>query len=67
MDEATSALDNDTEQAVMEAVKKLSNNLTIILIAHRLRTVKICDIIFKFEKGKLINSGKFNDLIDSDY
>lgn len=67
MDEATSALDNDTEQAVMEAIKKLSNKLTIILIAHRLRTVKICDIIFKFEKGKLINSGKFNDLIGSDY
>jgi ABC-type multidrug transport system fused ATPase/permease subunit len=54
LDEATSALDNQTEQAVMDAVNNLSKNITIILIAHRLHTVKNCDIIFKFDKGQLV-------------
>ena len=62
-DEATSALDNKTEQLVMDAVNNLNNDITIILIAHRLNTVKKCDIIFKFEKGKLIKSGSYNELI----
>jgi ATP-binding cassette, subfamily B, bacterial PglK len=55
LDEATSALDNETEQAVMEAVNNISKDITIILIAHRLNTVKNCNIIFKFEKGQIIN------------
>ena len=54
LDEATSALDNQTEQAVMEAVNNISQDITIILIAHRLNTVKNCDIIFKLEKGEVI-------------
>ena len=63
MDEATSALDNLTEQAVMGAIKTLSNEKkTIIMIAHRLSTVKDCDNIFLFEKGKLINEGNYEDL-----
>ena len=66
LDEATSALDNQTEQAVMDAIKKLGKDITIIIIAHRLNTVKNCDIIFKFEKGKLINQGKFDKVISSD-
>ena len=63
MDEATSALDNLTEKAVMEAVHKLNHKLTIILIAHRLSTVKKCDIIFLLDKGKLIDKGNYNYLI----
>ena len=63
LDEATSALDNDTEQAVMDAVNNIGKDITIILIAHRLNTVKNCDIIFKLEKGKLIGHGNFEDLI----
>ena len=63
LDEATSALDNETEQAVMEAVNKLSKNLTIILIAHRLNTVKNCDIIFKLDKGSILEQGTFKELI----
>ena len=55
LDEATSALDNQTELAVMDAVNNSDKNITIIIIAHRLNTVKNCDIIFKLEKGKLIN------------
>ena len=54
LDEATSALDNQTEEAVMDAVNSLSKNITIILIAHRLNTVKNCDIIFKLDKGQLL-------------
>ena len=65
LDEATSALDNQTEENVMDAVKKIGNNVTIIIIAHRLNTVKNCDIIFKFKKGELINQGKFDKVINS--
>ena len=63
LDEATSALDSNTEQAVMEAVKNLSKDLTIILIAHRLNTVKNCDIIFKIDNGKILEQGSFDKLI----
>jgi ABC-type multidrug transport system fused ATPase/permease subunit len=64
LDEATSALDNETEQAVMDAVNNLSQNMTIILIAHRLNTVKNCDIIFKLDDGKLIDQGSFDEIIN---
>ena len=63
LDEATSALDNLTEQTVMEAVYNLGKNITIILVAHRLSTVKKCDIIFLLEKGELKGQGKFEELI----
>ena len=62
LDEATSALDNLTEQAVMEAVHNLGGNITIILIAHRLSTVKKCDTIFLLEKGELKEQGTFEEL-----
>ena len=61
-DEATSALDNETEDAVMKAVNNLNKDMTIIMIAHRLNTVKDCDIIYKFEKGQIVGIGKFNEL-----
>jgi len=63
LDEATSSLDSQTEKAVMEAVHNLSKDITIILIAHRLNTVKNCDIIFKLEKGLLVDHGSFDELI----
>ena len=63
LDEATSALDNITEQIVMEAVHNLRKNITIILIAHRLTTVKKCDKIFLLNKGKLEEQGTFEELI----
>ena len=63
LDEATSALDNLTETAVMEAVQKLRKNITIIIIAHRLSTVKNCDKIFLLEKGELKGQGTFEKLI----
>lgn len=64
LDEATSALDNETEKAVMDAVNNLNKDITIILIAHRLNTVKNCDIIYKLEKGELIGQGTFEELIN---
>ena len=63
LDEATSALDNETEKAVMEAINNLGKNVTIILIAHRLGTVKMCDKIVVIEKGEIKNTGRFADLI----
>ena len=66
LDEATSALDIETEKAVMDAVNNLDKNITIILIAHRLTTVKKCDIIFKLEKGQLVGQGTFNELLKID-
>jgi ABC-type multidrug transport system fused ATPase/permease subunit len=63
LDEATSALDNITEQAVMDAVNNLGHNITIILIAHRLTTVRQCDQIFLLEKGELKASGTFEELV----
>jgi ABC-type bacteriocin/lantibiotic exporter with double-glycine peptidase domain len=63
LDEATSALDNQTEKAVMDAINNLNKDITIILIAHRLNTVKKCDKIFLLEKGQLKNEGTFEELI----
>lgn len=63
LDEATSALDNQTEKIVMDAVNNLSKDITIILIAHRLSTVKKCDKIFVLEKGEIKNEGKFEELV----
>ena len=52
-DEATSALDNDTETAIMEAIDNFHGRKTLIIIAHRLRTIENCDIIFKVDEGKV--------------
>ena len=62
LDEATSALDHQTEQEVMKAINNLNKKITIILIAHRLNTVKNCDIIYKLDKGQLIAQGTYNEL-----
>ena len=61
-DEATSALDSQTEQAVMDAVNNLGKDITVILIAHRTNTVRNCEVIFKLEKGKVVEKGNYNDL-----
>lgn len=65
LDEATSALDNLTELAVMEAVHRLSRQKTIILIAHRLSTVMSCDNIFYLERGEVIASGRYEELLEN--
>lgn len=55
-DEATSALDHDTEAAVMEAVNSFHGKKTMIIIAHRLNTIEKCDIIYKVENEKLVET-----------
>ena len=62
MDEATSALDNMTELAVMEAVHNLDRSTTVLLIAHRLTTVRDCDHIFILDGGQVIGEGTYDEL-----
>ena len=63
LDEATSALDNLTEQAVMESLRNLNHQITIIIIAHRLSTVRECDQIVVLTKGKVESQGSFEKLL----
>jgi ATP-binding cassette, subfamily B, bacterial PglK len=63
-DEATSALDTLTERAVMDAVRALGREKTVVLVAHRLSTVRNCDRIFLIEEGRLAASGTYDDLLD---
>jgi ABC-type multidrug transport system fused ATPase/permease subunit len=63
-DEATSALDNNTEQSVMDAIEGLNRDLTILLIAHRLSTVRRCDTIIELEHGKVVAQGTYEQLIE---
>jgi ATP-binding cassette, subfamily B, bacterial PglK len=65
-DEATSALDGETERTVMEAVRNLERRKTIILIAHRLTTVRTCDKVFLLESGRLVDEGTFEEVVDGD-
>ena len=60
LDEATSALDNDTEKAVMEAIEHLHGRKTLIIIAHRLTTIKNCEHIFRVENGKVMETEGVN-------
>ncbi|WP_193775217.1 ABC transporter ATP-binding protein [Vibrio vulnificus] len=61
-DEATSALDGISERKIMESINEISKNKTVVLVAHRLKTVERCDNIFLMEKGKIIGSGDFSKL-----
>jgi ABC-type multidrug transport system fused ATPase/permease subunit len=63
-DEATSALDNATEQSVMDAIEGLNRDLTILLIAHRLTTVRRCDIIVELEHGRVVAQGTYEHLLE---
>ena len=62
LDEATSALDNKTEKEVMNSIDFVSNNCTLVIIAHRLSTVINADRIYEFNSGKIIHSGTFEEL-----
>jgi ATP-binding cassette, subfamily B, bacterial PglK len=64
MDEATSALDGLTESAIMDAIHSLSHKKTIIMIAHRLTTVKECDEIFIMREGRVIDKGRYTELLE---
>lgn len=53
-DEATSALDNETEAAIMDAINSLKGRKTMVIIAHRLKTIENCDIIYRVDAGKIL-------------
>nr|WP_290951421.1 ABC transporter ATP-binding protein [Halomonas sp.] len=61
-DEATSALDGITERRVMDDIQRFSGQMTVVMIAHRLATVKECDIIYMLEGGQVIDAGTYDDL-----
>jgi len=63
-DEATSALDNETEQAVMQAIEDLSNDLTLLIIAHRLSTLKNCTQIIELDMGRIKRVGSYKDIVN---
>lgn len=65
-DEATSALDNQSEMLVQEAIERLMQNRTTFVIAHRLSTIRNATKILVIDKGKIIQSGTHNDLINID-
>lgn len=65
LDEATSALDYQTEKAVMQALRNASKEITIIIIAHRLNTIKGCDKIFFLEDGEIKGEGNYDELVES--
>lgn len=64
LDEATSNLDTITEKAISEMIEKYTQNTTVIIIAHRLSTVKNCDKIFVLDKGQVVESGNHNELME---
>lgn len=64
-DEATSALDGITEKIIMDAIHNFSGKKTIIMIAHRLKTVRKCDIIYMMEQGKVIDQGTYEQLLET--
>jgi ATP-binding cassette subfamily B protein len=63
LDEATSALDNLTEQSVLDAIAGLDRELTVLLIAHRLTTVRRCDTIVELERGAVVAQGSYEELL----
>jgi ABC-type multidrug transport system fused ATPase/permease subunit len=65
LDEATSALDSITESEVMNTIESLHGNKTIIIIAHRMSTLKNCDHIYKIRKGTIIDQGNFDRMVDA--
>lgn len=63
-DEATSALDNETEEAVMQAIDNLSHDLTLLIIAHRLTTLKNCTQIVELTEGVIKRSGSYESIVN---
>lgn len=65
-DEATSALDNETERALMEAIEALGPETTILIVAHRLTTLRKCDLIVELRDGAISRTGSYAELIASE-
>ncbi|MCU0565078.1 MAG: ABC transporter ATP-binding protein/permease [Oculatellaceae cyanobacterium Prado106] len=63
LDEATAALDHETEKLVNDAIQSLSGTKTLIIIAHRLTTIEHCDRVYLLEKGRLVRSGSYDEVV----
>jgi ATP-binding cassette, subfamily B, bacterial PglK len=63
LDEATSALDNATESLVTESIRSLSGMKTLVVIAHRLSTIEHCDQVYRLDRGQVIQSGSYADVV----
>ena len=65
LDEATSALDGATEESIFRAVSEIGKSKTVIMIAHRLATVRDCDVIYVLDSGRVVTKGTYDDLLGS--
>lgn len=62
-DEATSALDDETEAAVMDAVEAIGSDITVLIVAHRLSTLKVCNIVYELEAGRIKRGGTYREIV----
>ena len=62
-DEATAALDTKSERSVLNSIQSLTGKKTMIIVAHRLSTLKYCDVIYVFDKGRIVEKGSWDELI----
>jgi ATP-binding cassette subfamily B protein len=63
LDEATSALDDATEKAVMQSLDSLGKGITVLMVAHRVSTLRSCDRVFELKNGSLFREGSYQELI----
>jgi ABC-type multidrug transport system fused ATPase/permease subunit len=65
LDEATSALDSETENNIQQNIEQLKGKYTMITIAHRLTTIKNVDKVYVFDKGTIVDSGSYEELLEN--
>jgi ATP-binding cassette subfamily B protein len=63
LDEATSALDSKTEESVMQNIENISDDITIIIVAHRLSTLKDCTLVVELDKGRIVRIGDYEEIV----
>jgi ATP-binding cassette subfamily C protein len=66
LDEATSALDSENERRIQKAIEELHGSVTILVITHRLSTVRRADVIYVLEGGRVVESGSWNVLVGTE-
>ena len=62
LDEATSALDGETESQISQAINSLKGSVTVVLIAHRLSTVRAADLVVYMDEGQVVATGTFEEV-----
>jgi ABC-type bacteriocin/lantibiotic exporter with double-glycine peptidase domain len=63
LDEATSALDNETERDIVDEIRRLKGQKTMIVVAHRLTTVQHCDRIYRLQGGSVVSVGTYAEVV----